>query len=493
MKPARSNPFEWDSWGVIPSQNEDFSGPQEMVSSSNVSHQPSLPVIGSEGLFHGVDVVDSDEEMEPFDVESFVDRLVEDDSPAKAAYIWDAPVVTDTPPEVVTKSGKSRPSNSSYAAKLFLQPIHSQSWPEQRPAASAQGAEWRRADDQPNVVPHDTFLDALFTPARVSSPEVVPAVKPGFGKMMPILDNNDGSIRSGIAGFEPSAIYKIPPLVEPLPVERQVPWALARSDYGGFPLSSPGANPVSSAFQIQFQKQKHCDGTTYLEVRNNILDLGASSDANPASTTDGAAPTRPIGADAFSGEYDDDRHTFLRQQEIVHMVGPGYLAGFGQPGLVYPSQRTALVDWLSKIHAAAPAASGGGPPLSLQTLFLAVNLFDRFFSTDEGGLVAFGGRCGLKVAGAACLGIASKYEDTQPTSLWGLAIAGTWGETELEDAKNGGTNYSGGVDNDELHAARKDIAAMELRVLSALSHRLTVSYLFRLPFLVPAMGVDFSL
>ena len=186
--------------------------------------------------------------------------------------------------------------------------------------------------------------------------------------MMPIVDSNDGGVRSGIAGFEPSAISNIPPLVEPLPVERQVPSALGRSDYGGIPLPSPGAKPVSSAVQIHLQKRKHCDGTTNLEVRNNVLD-------NPVSTGDAAAPTRLIGAD-------DDRYTFLQQQEIVYQIGPGYLAGFGQPGVVDPSQRTALINHVSKLHAAAPAASGGGLPLSLGTLFPAVNLLDRFFSTD---------------------------------------------------------------------------------------------------------------
>lgn len=183
-------------------------------------------------------------------------------------------------------------------------------------------------------------------------------------------------------------------------------------------------------------------------------------------------------------EEDDDQHTFLRQQEFVHLVGPGYLVGFGHSGLVCPSQRTALVDWMSLLHAAAPVASGGGPPLSLETLFLAVNVFDRFASTYEGGVVVPGS---LQVVGAACLGIASKYEDTQlvATSLWGLA--GAW--IQLEQL--------GFTGEDRQHAARKarkeSIAAMEILVLSALSHRLTVSYLFCPLFLVPAMGVDFSL
>ncbi|CAN0463101.1 unnamed protein product, partial [Ascophyllum nodosum] len=181
-------------------------------------------------------------------------------------------------------------------------------------------------------------------------------------------------------------------------------------------------------------------------------------------TDDAAAATRlVIGADDFSPSDDDERHIFLRQQEIAHFVGPGYLAGFGQPGLMCPSQRTALVDWTCRLHA---AASGDGPPLSLHTRFLAVNLIDRFLSTGEGGLVACGTRGGLEVAGAACLGIASKYEDTQAvaTSLWGLAEAAPW-DMDI---------YSGGAGVDKVHAARKDIVAMELRVLAALSYRVTV-------------------
>ena len=43
-------------------------------------------------------VDDLEEEMEPFDMDSFVDRLVESDPPhpAKAAITWDAPVAADT-------------------------------------------------------------------------------------------------------------------------------------------------------------------------------------------------------------------------------------------------------------------------------------------------------------------------------------------------------------------------------------------------------------
>ena len=65
--------------------------------------------------------------------------------------------------------------------------------------------------------------------------------------------------------------------------------------------------------------RKHCDGTTYLEVPNYVLDLGVSTDANPGySTADAADATRLIGADAFSLKYDDDRHSERADNDELH-------------------------------------------------------------------------------------------------------------------------------------------------------------------------------
>ncbi|CAM9328508.1 unnamed protein product [Discosporangium mesarthrocarpum] len=175
------------------------------------------------------------------------------------------------------------------------------------------------------------------------------------------------------------------------------------------------------------------------------------------------SPTEGLGTD-----YDDEMHTFLRGQERAVLVGPGYLAGPGRPGLVTPVTRAALVDWVAGVHAAAPAASGISAPLSLETLFLSVNLLDRFLSTADGARAAWTGQGALRMAAAAALSLASKYEDTEQATLRGLAsvISGV-----------GGANANSGaaaVATPDTEGIRRELEAMELRVCIALDFRLTV-------------------
>ena len=142
-------------------------------------HQAVPPVPPFAGDLLHIDVDDSDEEMEPFDAERFVDRLVEDDpSPWRCdgggqgqAHLWEAPA-TD-PGTGMTMTGHSSRSTSA-AAKLFLQPIYS--WPlasqPQLPMpqpsleAPAHSVFEEGSRCVPFVVPHDPILDALFTPSR---------------------------------------------------------------------------------------------------------------------------------------------------------------------------------------------------------------------------------------------------------------------------------------------------------------------------------------
>lgn len=494
-------PGSWGGRGLVPpcvdEKYDDFSISDEALPSANAHHQPA--VSAGELLHIGID--DSDEEMEPFDAERFVDRLVEDDPPpwrcdgsieggaaaaAAAAHLWEAPRAAETPTGVNASLGVC--GASAAAAKLFLQPIYN--WPPPPPlGVPAQGVDGQGRRDMPIVVPHDPVLDALFTPGRISSPEIVPTVTLGLVRLPPSLGsgsrgNNNANAR--ITKFEPAAIYNIPPPADTYAPAVRVPMAPLRPrpcDRFYLPSSSSyGAKNVQSAAAAAPQQQQFdgftCINTigTYKERSNNFLDT---------SGTGSAAAERLTGADAFSDEYDDDRHAFLRQQEVAHFVGPRYLAGPGRQGLVMPSERAGVVDWVSGLHEAAPAASGGGPPLSLETLFLAVNLVDRFLSTAEGARTAFAGEPALKVAGAACLALASKYEDTQPTSLWGVAVAassspngdqgaGSGGGSGGVDGNNGGGKSSGGGNNGDVRVARKEVAAMELRVASALGFRLTV-------------------
>lgn len=470
---------------------------------------------------------DSDEELEPFDAESFVDRLVEDDPPpwrmgggvvGEGARLWEAPEIfsaaNKTPTDDAKNNGETVSSSSTTAAKLFLQPIYS--WPPPPPPPS--GVDGQGSQDMPMIVPHDPILDALFTPAR-TSPEIVPTVTMGLVRVASAGSGGRGG--TGITRFQPAAIYNIPPLAEQFSAVPLVPMAPSRRHFDChlYEQHAPRAGVTSgilvesakkaSSAKLTINSNINCINsksggafsTTYhQESSKNVLSIAGSAFAFASGTTSSTACL--TGADAYSSEYDDDQHAFLRQQELALFVGPAYLAGPGRLGLVTPAARTAIVDWLTGIHAAAPAASGGGAPLSLETLFLAVNLLDRFLSTAVGARTAYAGGAMLKVAAAACLALGSKYEDTQPTSLWGVAVAAT-NEAEVGVSGNdgGGGDYFGGdscegagvgegigggaggnssvdggygADGVDVGAARKEVAAMELRVASALGFRLTV-------------------
>lgn len=56
-------------------------------------------------------------------------------------------------------------------------------------------------------------------------------------------------------------------------------------------------------------------------------------------------------------EYNDDRYAFLRQQEVPRCASVSH------------RQRMAIVDWMVDFHTAAATISGGGHPLSLESLF----------------------------------------------------------------------------------------------------------------------------
>lgn len=527
---------------------------------------------------------------EPFDAESFVDRLVEDDPmPCRVGFtggvadegavhhIWEAPPLAGCNSEFAdassTKSGMMcqklshvdytwTPTGEAAATKLFFQPAFD--WPQAQAlgdqalglgavdasdAASAP-SETNAADAMPVVVPHDAILDALlFTPSKMS-PQIVPTVtsqqglwtgsRSGSGEH----DHGDsgscgfpraagGAIAAGGDHFLPiAAAASVPSMA---PVQIVVPMAPSRPQrqlsfgFGSHELAST-TTWDTSVMQPQPQRQQLVSSVFALHQQQFGLGqqpqqlerggtAGAGGCAGPKEKKPGSffcgvsdiatgmvgacsdstrSPTTLTGADSFSEEYDDERHAFLRRQELANFVGPGYLAGAGRPGLVTPAMRTALVDWLSRLHSSAPAASGGGPPLSLETFFLAVNVLDRFLSTAEGARTAFVGGTALKLVAAASLALASKYEDTQPVSLWGVASAASTGVcaatpgagvggrvfggrgATCSDSSMGleasctSDDYSEGSRQMDVGAERKELVAMEMRVASALSFRLTV-------------------
>lgn len=410
-------------------------------------------------------------------------------------------------------------------------------------------------DDMPIVIPHDPILDALlFTPAR-TEPEILPTV-PSRGFWQKGGSGGDGEaggfsraaadmaaggdiyLTQGTAPLmvEPSAQAQL--RISPRLVAPNAPLRPQRQLSFGYGVQVSNANSCpkgpASTFDTSLQQQmdtrqleqqqlglqlQHDDpgaaggsggmvktlmtgfgiGTTdSLDSNTGCFSAAPFDDKAGITSSPTSSPsTKLTGADSFSEEYDDDRNAFLRQQELANFVGPGYLAGAGRPGLVTPVARAALVDWLSQLHSTAPVTSGGGPPLSPETLFLAVNVVDRFLSTAEGARTAFVGGDALKLTAAAALALASKYEDTQPISLWGVAAAantgvcaaaggggggaGDWSSTiaiginsNLVGGDAGGGSGAGAQGDVDIAAARKELAAMEMRVASALGFRLTV-------------------
>ncbi|CAM9852828.1 unnamed protein product, partial [Hapterophycus canaliculatus] len=461
--------------------------------------------------------------MEPFDAELFVDRLVEDDEPlpwrsemsgadgGRPHHIWEA----------ATHHTGSGSSAVHGGAKLFLQPVYS--WPDQRQPPLQQqqqqqqqeqqprpmcgdGVQHEPSQDMPIVIP---MFDTLFTPCRAMRPEQRLAVTSDFGF------GSAGEARSGSNVFEFGPVYNIPPPPETFAPPLQVPMAPLRQPSGGR-LGGGLYPPGSGEMTLRRPAGEQHHDSEFKYVANSDLVRGAAS----------ALPLTLTGADAHSSrEYDDERYAFLRRQEAALFVGAGYLstgagrASGAEEAGISPAERASAVDWLSKLHSAAPAASGGARAVC---------------GGGGGGLRGGGGGGGagprptLKLAAAACLALSSKYQDTQAVSLWGVAAAaasvpGTFSASSATSVQNGATrggdsggpgvgsngsssnrnisgcdgggdffrvlglggggggensssSCGGGGDDDNIDvgAARKKLVTMETQVASALGFRLTV-------------------
>ncbi|CAM9546808.1 unnamed protein product [Laminaria digitata] len=447
--------------------------------------------------------------MEPFDAERFVDRLVEDDpSPwrcngggglGQGPHLWEAPGGADPGTGMMMMTGHSSrsASTSAAAAKLFLQPIYSwplepqqqqQLPPLEAPSHSSVFEEGSRG--MPIVVPHDPILDALFTPARATSPEIVPTVTTSYG-LVGLGGGGSSNFRDDavVSRFEPAPVFNIPPQQhqqEQWPTQRTIPLAttntILQQQQQQQQENIPGKVFGGSAFSATTTAVPSVATISSATATIAATRAAATSAVAAATATASSAPAPPpqlTGADGFSDEYDDEQHDFLRRQEVALFVGPGYLAGPGRPGLVTPAARTSVVAWLCEVHAAAPSASCGA-------------LTGVGVGGIGGARTSFAGAAALRVAAAASLALASKYEDTQAASLWGVAAASALvnsaasccccpgGSAEsrecfcgggVEGIGGGGVGGGGGGD---VRAARKELAAMELRVASALGFRLTV-------------------
>jgi hypothetical protein len=100
------------------------------------------------------------------------------------------------------------------------------------------------------------------------------------------------------------------------------------------------------------------------------------------------------------GEYTADIYKYLDREVLAHLPQPDYMQW--QPN-VNGRMRAILVDWLVEVHVKYK--------LRLETLFLSVNLVDRYLERNE---VA---RSKLQLVGVAATLIASKFEEIFPPEI----------------------------------------------------------------------------
>lgn len=98
--------------------------------------------------------------------------------------------------------------------------------------------------------------------------------------------------------------------------------------------------------------------------------------------------------------YVQDMYAHFRSKEASTSVRPTYMEA--QP-YINERMRAILVDWLVEVHLKFK--------LVPETLYLTVNLIDRFLEREEVS------RPKLQLVGVTCLLIASKYEEIYPPEL----------------------------------------------------------------------------
>ncbi|KAJ3165028.1 G2/mitotic-specific cyclin [Irineochytrium annulatum] len=96
------------------------------------------------------------------------------------------------------------------------------------------------------------------------------------------------------------------------------------------------------------------------------------------------------------GEYADEIYAYLRHQELVTMVDPFYMDAQGAHGW---DMRCKLVNYVAEIHEVLK--------MKPETLFLAINLLDRFCAQRRVSLEKY------QLAGLTAFFVACKYEEVR--------------------------------------------------------------------------------
>lgn len=132
-------------------------------------------------------------------------------------------------------------------------------------------------------------------------------------------------------------------------------------------------------------------------------------------------------------EYVHEMYQHFRSKEAMTSVRPTYMECQPQ---INDRMRSILVDWLIEVHLKFKLAP--------ETLYLTVNLIDRYLATEEVS------RPRLQLVGVTSLLIASKYEEIYPPELRDLVYICDRAYT------------------------RKDILDMETEILKALQYNISV-------------------
>ena len=102
-------------------------------------------------------------------------------------------------------------------------------------------------------------------------------------------------------------------------------------------------------------------------------------------------------------EYVNDIHKYHREKESLTMVDPEYIREHPKINELF---RATVVDWLVAVH----SGDYGWGDLSTDTLYLTVNLIDRFLALASFPVTTKN----FQLVSVACFFIASKYEDIYP-------------------------------------------------------------------------------
>jgi len=143
-----------------------------------------------------------------------------------------------------------------------------------------------------------------------------------------------------------------------------------------------------------------CSTTTSASTRASTLATETSEAANVQELLDRDSECEDMEDVQAVGEYAADIYRTLGQHETASLARPDYMDL--QPD-VNAKMRAILVDWLVEVHMKYK--------LRVETLFLAVNLVDRFLCQRQ---IA---RKRLQLVGVTAMLIAAKFEEIHPPEI----------------------------------------------------------------------------